>query len=279
MLTQKTIKGWLPGVNAVFRYHLPLLPVQYPDVHLATAKTFPQLRKQIIKDTGCRLKGIPDDSCMEYIHGRLGGAILIRMNQLPPKTDFDAFIHFYWHELGHFYSIGEKFIYVFHMPLFFIISGFLSKKENDVQLFWKKIWYNLVVPMLMIATLNFIIHCILLLITGDFSPIEIYWFIRNIIFGMVSGFDNLWFVYTLIILKIIFQYCSSSKLFYFQSLIMLVFAYIYNIKLHLWLASGLPFWLYSFWGCQNDRIPIGILMTTRAKSSRACQRYLKIGGL
>lgn len=106
MLTQKTIKGWLPGVNAVFRYHLPLLPVQYPDVHLATAKTFPQLRKQIIKDTGCRLKGIPDDSCMEYIHGRLGGAILIRMNQLPPKTDFDAFIHFYWHELGHFYSIN-----------------------------------------------------------------------------------------------------------------------------------------------------------------------------
>lgn len=153
--------------------------------------------------------------------------VLVSDNRLE-WIDWMKVLGIYLVVLGHFYSIGEKFIYVFHMPLFFIISGFLSKKENDVQLFWKKIWYNLVVPMLMIATLNFIIHCILLLITGDFSPIEIYWFIRNIIFGLVSGFDNLWFVYTLIILKIIFQYCSSSKLFYFQSLIMLVFAYIYN---------------------------------------------------
>ena len=27
--------------------------------------------------------------------------------------------------LGHFFSVGEKFIYVFHVPLFFLISGFV----------------------------------------------------------------------------------------------------------------------------------------------------------
>ena len=106
MLTQRIIKGWLPGVNAVFRYHLPLLPVQYPDVKFATAKTFLPVREQILKDTGCKLKGVPHGSCMEYIHGRIGGAILIRTDQLPTNTNFDAFTHFYWHELGHFYAIN-----------------------------------------------------------------------------------------------------------------------------------------------------------------------------
>lgn len=40
--------------------------------------------------------------------------------------------------LGHFYSVGEKFIYIFHVPLFFLISGILSKREEDDSIFWKK---------------------------------------------------------------------------------------------------------------------------------------------
>lgn len=141
--------------------------------------------------------------------------------------------------LGHFYSFGEKFIYVFHIPLFFLISGFLSKKENEGRIFWKKLLYNLVVPMLIIATLNFLIHSFLQFLQGSFHPIDIYWFIRNTAFCMVSGFDTLWFVYTLILLKIIFQYCSNRKLFYSLTVVMLALAYAYNNFEH----SRLPFFL------------------------------------
>ncbi len=28
--------------------------------------------------------------------------------------------------LGHFFSVGEEFIYVFHVPLFFLVAGLLS---------------------------------------------------------------------------------------------------------------------------------------------------------
>ena len=141
--------------------------------------------------------------------------------------------------LGHFYSVGEKFIYVFHVPLFFVISGFLNKKETDGQVFWKKLWYNLAVPMLIMATLNLIIHCILKLLNGSFEPIDLYWFVRNVLFGMVSGYDALWFVYTLIFLKVLFQYCPSLRLFYSVTAGMLVLAYLYN-NLDL---SGFPFFL------------------------------------
>ena len=141
--------------------------------------------------------------------------------------------------LGHVYSVGQKFIYVFHVPLFFMISGFLTKREDDRRVFWKKLWYNLVVPMLLMAVANCVYASIVQLFVGTFEWKTFYWFARNVLFGMVSGFDNLWFVYTLTLLKIIFQYCSSNKLFYSLTIVMLALAYLYN-TLDL---SGFPFFL------------------------------------
>ena len=128
--------------------------------------------------------------------------------------------------LGHFYSIGEKFIYVFHIPLFFLISGFLSKRESDKHVFWKKLWYNLAVPMLVMTVINFVYACVVQLWNGTIDWSTFYWFVRNVLFGMVSGFDNLWFVYTLILLKIIFQYCRSSVLFYAFAVVMLTVTFL-----------------------------------------------------
>lgn len=130
--------------------------------------------------------------------------------------------------LGHFYSYGDKFVYVFHVPLFFIISGFLCKKENDRNVFWRKLWYNLVIPLLIMTFIIFIFACFLQVLNGTFEFITFYWFVRNVFFGMVSGYDSLWFVYTLILLKILFQYCSSNKVFYSLTLAMLALSYIYN---------------------------------------------------
>ena len=141
--------------------------------------------------------------------------------------------------LGHFYSVCEKFIYVFHIPLFFVISGILTKKESQVLVFWKKLWYNLIVPMLIMAVVNFVYSCIGQLSDGSFEWATFYWFVRNVLFGMVAGFDTLWFVYTLVLLKIVFQYSFSDKVFYLFSLALLAFAYFYNNSD----LSTLPFFL------------------------------------
>lgn len=153
--------------------------------------------------------------------------------------DWMKAIGIYFVVLGHFGPFCGKFIYVFHMPLFFLISGFLCKKECDRYVFWRKIWYNLVVPMLIIATTCFLFHCLIEFLYGSFNLSIIYWFFRNILFGMVSGYDVLWFVYSLILLKIIYQYCSSKTLFYLLTVVMIFFAYIYNT----YDFSGFPFFL------------------------------------
>lgn len=141
--------------------------------------------------------------------------------------------------LGHFYSVGEKFIYVFHVPLFFVISGFLNKKEIDAHVFWRKLWYNLTVPMLLMVLVNFLYIYALLLISGTSSHANAYWLVRNVVFGMVAGLDALWFVYTLILLKIIYQFCHSDRLFFALIAVMLPLAYIYNNSD----LSGYPFFL------------------------------------
>lgn len=165
-------------------------------------------------------------------------ATTVRSNKLE-WIDWMKALGIYLIVLGHFYSIGEKFIYVFHVPLFFVVSGLLIKKEADKQTFWRKLWYNLAIPMLLMAVINFAYHSILQFINGLFSPVDAYWFVRNVLFGMVSGFDTLWFVLTLMLLKIIFQYCFSGKLFYSLSVVMMVLAYVYNHSS----LSGLPFFL------------------------------------
>lgn len=141
--------------------------------------------------------------------------------------------------LGHFYSVGEKFIYVFHVPLFFVISGFLNKKETVGEIFWKKLWYNLAVPMLLMAVVNFVYHCFLQLFMGAFNPSDAYWFVRNLAFGMVAGLDTLWFVYTLILLKIFYQFCHPNCIFFALIAVMLAMACVYNNSD----LSGYPFFL------------------------------------
>lgn len=41
----------------------------------------------------------------------------------------------YFIVLGHFFSIGSAYVYVFNVPLFFIVSGFLYKYDKGTHEF------------------------------------------------------------------------------------------------------------------------------------------------
>lgn len=109
---------------------------------------------------------------------------------------------------GHFGSRYSNYAYVFSVPLFFLISGFLSKIEENHTVFWKKIWHNLIVSMLIICTINYLYVCA----RHYISPIEGFFpdtppiFIAKLLLGVHKSVETLWFVYTLVILKIILQY-------------------------------------------------------------------------
>ena len=138
-------------------------------------------------------------------------------------------IGIYFIILGHFFSIGHKFIYVFNVPVFFIISGFLFKKECKESLFWRKTWYNLIVPLILISIIAFTYHCTISIIDGNFKTKHLIKFCLGLFIGLQYSVRTCWFVYSLLLIRIIFQYCNKIVLI-ILFFIFLICAYLYNIS-------------------------------------------------
>lgn len=131
---------------------------------------------------------------------------------------------------GHFFSYYDIYVYVFSVPLFFIISGFLCKKESDNRVFWKKTWFNLAVPLIIICTLNYLISPIVnYALSGNptlpENPLSFY---GKLLIGMHGPLGPFWFVYTLIILKIIHQYTAYKCLHVLWFVVCFALAYVIN---------------------------------------------------
>lgn len=114
---------------------------------------------------------------------------------------------------GHFFPNGYEYIYVFNVPVFFVLSGYLCKSEADHCYFLKKIFFTLFCPMFILNILNFILIDIVSYCNGN---TDIFYFIRyfrlvgSSLIGAQSGIKELWYVYTLILLKIIDHYVSEN---------------------------------------------------------------------
>ena len=105
--TIRAIHQWTPYVVDTFRSIMPPIHAAYPDIHVATAKTYSEMRSSLLVKTGCKHTEEPETSIMEYIHGDAGYAVLIRQDLIPDKND-EHFCWMLWHELGHFYAINSE---------------------------------------------------------------------------------------------------------------------------------------------------------------------------
>ena len=114
---------------------------------------------------------------------------------------------------GHYFSYGATYIYVFNVPLFFIISGYLYKKETSTKVFWLKLFYNLIVPMLFLVVIMQLYLLTRRILWGQSSIYEIKDIIINIIIGQQKELGACWFIYTLALIKILRFYIPEKKLF------------------------------------------------------------------
>lgn len=111
---------------------------------------------------------------------------------------------------GHCFPEGmDDFIYAFNVPLFFVISGYLSKRDEPLKTCWKKCLGNLIIPYFILSFL----HCAGF-IFKHISDGQFLWSIVAIFGGFhklngASGCSNMWFVYTLVITKLLF--CAFGK--------------------------------------------------------------------
>lgn len=134
-----------------------------------------------------------------------------RMNWL----DWMKAIGMYLIVYGHYTSFGHEFIYTFSVPLFFVISGFLFKKEENIRTFFKKNFYNLILPMLIMVIIVQIRKNVPLILNDTFEVARI----PKICFGFLTGDQKVlgacWFIYTLFIIKVILQLTPTSKYLHF----------------------------------------------------------------
>ena len=149
--------------------------------------------------------------------------------------DWMKVIGMYFIIAGHMFSDGHDFLYTFSVPLFFLISGFLFRYETQQNIFWEKLFNNLVLPCLLICFIVLAVESIARLLLGKFDIQIVYHRILNIILGhqgkglIGGGLGMCWFIYTLVICKIIQQLVHHSWLA--KTIVLLVcfsIAFFYN---------------------------------------------------
>lgn len=167
--------------------------------------------------------------------------------------------------LGHFFPpYISAWIYTFNVPLFFFMSGYLGKKEENWKVFWKKNINGLVVPFLLLSLIinvPYIINNItdgnrllylLLGILGGFHSID----------GM-NGCLNMWFVYCLFVTKLLFQCFYSRKhlhLLILSCCIVGMVGYHMSGSHYKWAVSNVlyafPYFMLGFYSKQNSIVNI-----------------------
>lgn len=146
------------------------------------------------------------------------------------------------------------FIYSFNVPLFFIVSGFLFKQEASFGTMLKKNWHSLILPYLLLCLIKDFSHFIKHY--DDFN--ELILTPLGILSGFHTFFDapaakNLWFVYTLILLKVIFQLVGNKNINFIVTLLLsfvgIYICHIYNYH-PMWAVTNtflaLPFFMLGY---------------------------------
>lgn len=125
-------------------------------------------------------------------------------------VDWMKAIGIYFIVAGHFFGEGYKYIYAFNVPVFFLISGFLCYREQDMKVFFKKLLYNMFIPMVLLSS---IVYIYLQVHSHNFFDLSgILKFIFYLITGFHSSLKCLWFVYTLICLKLVLQFVKKQSI-------------------------------------------------------------------
>lgn len=113
--------------------------------------------------------------------------------------------------LGHIYSLNNgirTWIYSFHMPLFFIISGILFKrikfKYKNFKYMVRSKFKSLIIPYIIFNIIN--ISLIILFL--DYTKNELIWQILYII--ALGGYGALWFLPALFIAELLFCYIDNN---------------------------------------------------------------------
>lgn len=124
-----------------------------------------------------------------------------------------------WNVPNLIYNI-DVFIYTFHMPLFFFISGFLFEKTNSVNRYnyvsyVKKRSAKLMLPYVVLTLIGFVPKTLMVKFFDDESSFSIKYFIECFLIPRQNVWGHFWFLPTLLIIStfaFLFSKLKASRL-------------------------------------------------------------------
>ena len=133
---------------------------------------------------------------------------------------------------GHLFPIGYEYLYTVHVPIFLVVSGYLTKREKSLRVFFAKVWKKLLIPLILLFLINWVIDIVLGLIGGSFDINILYRpFVSILGFGYIKpygGLVALWYVYTLFFLKCICQLIEKDIYQFLILIICVILAVLWN---------------------------------------------------
>lgn len=171
---------------------------------------------------------------------------------------------------GHLFpETMTNFLYTFNVPVFFVISGILG---GDKFIFHK--WVNgLVVPYCVVCFSYLFVNSGFLYLEGNLSLLNI---LRSIAY-MLAGFQScpngigavaMWFVYTLLIIKVIFGLVKDWRILGVFSILCLIGTYLCHNHSLYWSVQNIlisfPFY-YVGWLYANYNRPLFLRLTASIK--------------
>ncbi len=115
--------------------------------------------------------------------------------------------------IGHVFDKGDRYIFWFHMPLFFFVSGFLYKPDYSLLVYLKRKFFHLLVPyfsFLLLLSIPDYMKCYKMVKCGEASTMETFipFTLKQLAGGreLYGWFDIFWFVTCLFLTQQIFNF-------------------------------------------------------------------------
>lgn len=110
----------------------------------------------------------------------------------------------------------SRFILIFHMPLFFFISGYCYKQRNgeDLRIWRKKTLVSFLKVYALFSAFGYLYWLAVQFVSGAFDPriamreLFFIFYGNQTLFGMVSG--GMWFVASMLVTKLIFSFIETK---------------------------------------------------------------------
>lgn len=112
---------------------------------------------------------------------------------------------------GHFFSAGYLYLYVFNLQVFCVISGFLFKRAPNWKACLNKLFWQLIIPTLIMSLMMRLEVCVKCLARGEDYILSWPWFFKRLMLGHCWCMGPCWYFYSLIVMRLIMQILPEKK--------------------------------------------------------------------